>query len=125
MSNMNEAKTLQDIITATRASIDDASPREWTAAATINYNSQSPVTEAKQFDEIDKPSHYNQGKYETIDVIVDTLGKFDAINYCHGNVLKYTIRMWHKDSPDKNAKKAQWYLNKMIQLLEETKGVNW
>jgi hypothetical protein len=120
-----------------RKSIDDATPEEWTrASATLHdekilkhswvknaenrYNST-----VKRFDEVEKPQHYNAGKYETIDIIIDTLGEYDAINYCHGNVLKYVIRMWHKGHPVKDAQKAQWYLNKMIELLEKTKGVNW
>lgn len=124
--NMSEQHTIKDIISATKRSIDDAMPNEWHAAATINYNSQRPVTtETKEHDEINKPSHYNHGKYETIDVIVDTLGEFDAINYCHGNVLKYVIRMWHKGTPEKDVRKAIWYLNKMDELLAKTKGVNW
>lgn len=140
---------LQDIIINSKRSIDDAEPLEWHQAAMSNYDipimsdgitislsngsgddgvvfvSTSGEDTVSNYDEVEKPSHYNYGKYETIDVIVDTLGKYEAINYCHGNVLKYVIRMWHKGSPDKDAKKAQWYLNKMIQLLEETKGVNW
>jgi hypothetical protein len=120
MNDKPKIETLQDIINRTRGSIDDASPSEWHAATHTNYKSQNA-----QFDDIQKPSHYNYGKYETIDVIIDTLGQYEAINYCHGNVLKYVIRMWHKGTPEKDAKKAQWYLNKMIELLSNTKGVNW
>ena len=77
-------------------------------------------------DPINNPAHYNEGNIETIDYIVDVLGKFDAIHYCHGNVLKYTsTRLWTKGKPIQDAKKAVWYLNKMIELMEETQGVNW
>lgn len=77
------------------------------------------------YDPVDKPLHYNQGKYETIDIIEDTLGSFDTIEYCRGNVLKYIVRMWHKGDPIENARKAEWYLRKQIECLEKTKGVNW
>jgi hypothetical protein len=117
---MTQPQTLNDIIKQSQKSIDDVPPSEWSRAAHVNYKSQE-----KAFDEIEKPSHYNYGKYETIDVIVDTLGQYEAINYCHGNVLKYTIRMWHKGTPIKDAKKAKWYLEKMIELLQKTEGVNW
>ena len=124
--------TLQEVINNARRSIDDANPSEWSAAANKNYEQQVPdyFETTIHFsdpvhDEIQKPAHYNYGKYETIDVIVDTLGEFDAINYCHGNVLKYVIRMWHKGTPDKDIKKAIWYANKMAELLEKTKGKNW
>lgn len=118
---MKKEATLSDIIMNSKAktSIDDASPSEWSNAFKANYE------QSKDFDEVEKPAHYNYGKYETIDVIVDTLGMYETINYCHGNVLKYTIRMWHKGTPIKDAKKAKWYLEKMIELLEKTEGNNW
>ena len=68
-------------------------------------------------DMVNSPAHYNMGKYETIDIIVDTLGTDGAIAYCRGNVLKYTIRMMHKSKPLEDARKAQWYLNKTIELM--------
>lgn len=121
-----EPKTLQDIIDQHKKSIDDASPQEWSAAVNVNYMTQYPPQKTeKTYDEVNKPAHYNYGKYETIDVIVDTLGEYDAISYCHGNVLKYTIRMWHKGTPEKDAAKAKWYLEKMIELLGKTKGLHW
>lgn len=76
-------------------------------------------------DMVNKPEHYNKGKYETYDVIVDTLGKDEAMSYCQGNVLKYIMRMWNKGKPLQDAEKAEWYLKAMIKLLKETKGVNW
>lgn len=113
-------------------SIDNAKPEEWTMASeklmkhSWVKNAENRYNQTiEKFDEVTKPAHYNAGKFETIDVIIDTLGEYEAINYCHGNVLKYTIRMWHKGNPVKDAQKAQWYLNKMVELLEKTKGVNW
>ena len=43
-------------------------------------------------DTVNKPPHYNKGEIETIDYIVDVLGEYEAISYCHGNVIKYTSR---------------------------------
>jgi hypothetical protein len=126
--------TLGDIINQSRLSIDDADPTEWSRAAQFNYQTQKVSAPMESYginkeeritDEVEKPAHYNYGKYETIDVIVDTLGDYEAINYCHGNVLKYTIRMWHKGNPVKDIKKAIWYANKMVELLERTKDKNW
>jgi len=91
-------------------SIDDATPEEWDAVRDV----------------VDHPPHYNLGAIETIDYIQDVLGEYDAIQYCHGNVIKYTgTRLWSKGKPIEDARKAVWYLNKMIELLEKTKGVNW
>ena len=80
----------------------------------------------ESFHEIEKPEHYNSGNIETIDYIVDVLGPYDAIHYCHGNVLKYLgTRTWRKGDPLSNVDKAIWYLKKMRELMAQTEGVNW
>ena len=80
----------------------------------------------ESFHEIEKPEHYNSGNIETIDYIVDVLGPYDAIHYCHGNVLKYLgTRTWRKGDPISNVDKAIWYLKKMRELMKQTEGVNW
>ena len=95
------------------------------------YNLNKNISKHKTFEDsankdmVNHPKHYNKGKYETYDVIVDTLGKHEAMSYCQGNILKYIMRMWNKDRPLQDAEKAQWYLKAMIKLLKETKGVNW
>ena len=77
-------------------------------------------------DNVNNPLHYNKGEIETIDYIIDVLGKYEAVSYCQGNVIKYTgARLFNKGNPIEDAKKARWYLDKMIKLLEETKGINW
>ena len=38
------------------------------------------------------------------------------VAYCEGNVLKYTHRWRYKNGVE-DLKKAQWYLNKMIEEL--------
>lgn len=80
----------------------------------------------REEDMINSPPHYADGQIETIDYIVDVLGEYDAIHYCHGNVIKYTgSRLWSKGKPIEDAKKAIWYLNKMVELMEKTKDKNW
>jgi len=77
-------------------------------------------------DLVNEPPHYNKGEIETIDYIVDVLGDYEAISYCQGNVIKYTgSRLWSKGKPIQDAEKAIWYLNKMIELMKKTEGVNW
>lgn len=108
--------------------INDESTAAWNAAR------DQEVLTGKYFghledettqDNVEHPAHYNSGKYETIDIIIDTLGEYEAISYCHGNVIKYMSRLWEKGKPIEDASKAKWYLNKMIELMEKTKGVNW
>jgi hypothetical protein len=73
-------------------------------------------------DMVNRPPHYNFGEIETIDYIIDVLDEGGALDYCQGNVIKYTgTRMFTKGDPVENAKKAIWYLNKMIELLEKNK----
>lgn len=112
-------------------SINDESPAAWNAARE-QVLEREKVLKGKYFghtekehDNVEHPAHYNSGKYETIDVIIDTLGEYEAISYCHGNVIKYMSRLWEKGKPIEDASKAKWYLNKMIELMEKTKGVNW
>ena len=77
-------------------------------------------------DKVNSPKHYVTGEIETIDYIVDVLGDFDAIHYCHGNILKYLgTRLWNKGNPIDNAKKARWYLDLMIRKMEYTEGKSW
>ena len=40
-------------------------------------------------DMVNNPPHYNKGKIETIDYIVDVLGEWEAVSYCQGNIIKY------------------------------------
>lgn len=77
-------------------------------------------------DPVNNPEHYTIGSIETIDYITDVLGEYHAAVFCHGNVLKYTgTRLFGKGKPIQDAKKAVWYLNKMIELLEFTEDTNW
>ena len=80
----------------------------------------------EQSDMVNSPPHYADGQIETIDYIVDVLGEWEAISYCHGNVIKYTgSRLFKKGNPIQDAEKAIWYLNKMVELMKKTKGINW
>lgn len=63
-------------------------------------------------DNVNHPSHYNQGNIECIEVLID-LGI--AKDFCLGNALKYLWRHKQKNGLE-DLKKAQWYLNKLIEL---------
>ena len=65
-------------------------------------------------DMVNKPPHYNNGDIETIDAIQSALG--DGFEfYLQGNILKYVWRYRHKNNVE-YLKKAQWYLNKLINI---------
>jgi hypothetical protein len=61
------------------------------------------------------PSHYKQGKVECIDAIeAATVNKKGLDAVCTANVIKYIWRAESKGGLE-DLKKAQWYLNKMIE----------
>lgn len=59
---------------------------------------------------VEHPSHYNQGKYEVIDVINDW-----KLNFNLGNVVKYVARAEYKNNAIEDLEKAMFYLNYEIQ----------
>jgi len=65
---------------------------------------------------IDHPDHYNSGKIEVIDFI-KSLGIDE--DFCIGNAIKYISRYKHKGDPIGDLKKAKWYINYLINKLEE------
>ena len=91
-----------------------------TKSLAINEEGNIKQQSTDKKDLINKPPHYNYGNIETIDYIVDVLDNGGALDYCQGNVIKYTgTRMFTKGNPADNIKKAIWYLNKMLELLEK------
>jgi len=74
-----------------------------------------------QEDEVNHPAHYTDGSIECIEAIEAALTAEEFRGYCKGNNLKYTWRERHKGGT-KSLKKAQWYLDRLIQLDEAQKG---
>jgi hypothetical protein len=66
------------------------------------------------FDEINRPEHYIKNGIEVIDIIEGF-----KLNYRLGNVTKYVLRHQEKGNPLKDLKKARWYLNREIEILEK------
>jgi len=54
------------------------------------------------------PQHYKQGNIEVIDFILD-----QKFSYLEGNIIKYVSRYKYKNGLE-DLKKAQWYLEKLI-----------
>ncbi len=65
-------------------------------------------------DLINSPPHYSQGKIEAIDAI-EAAGY--GVDFCAGNAIKYLWRFKLKGSPLEDAKKAQWYVNRLVAAL--------
>jgi hypothetical protein len=71
------------------------------------------------FDNVNNPQHYRQGKVECIDAIESaTIGKTGIQAVCTANVIKYLWRFEDKGGFE-DIKKAQWYLNKLIETYEQ------
>ena len=64
-------------------------------------------------DMVNHPPHYTFGEIEVIDAIEDW-----ELAYHEGNVVKYVARALHKGDELENLKKAKWYLDRKIELLE-------
>lgn len=72
-------------------------------------------------DAVNKPPHYNNGKIECIEYIEDFLTEEEYIGYLRGNIAKYLHRWRYKGKEGEDLKKAQWYLDRLIQLVEKPK----
>ena len=59
-------------------------------------------------DRVNSPSHYTSGRHEAIEVIEDAIHNAPSVEsgFLQGQVLKYIIRLWEKDNPTEDAKKA-------------------
>ena len=75
-----------------------------------------------EYDNVNHPAHYNTGKYESIDVMVETQGINAVKNFCICNAFKYIYRHRFKNGTE-DIKKAIWYLNKYVELNELTTDV--
>ena len=73
--------------------------------------------------EITKAPHYTQGPIECLDAIDSMLtgddGDDGAVDFYRAQVVKYLWRMPHKGSPLVDAKKADFYLHRLISNLEQ------
>ena len=69
-------------------------------------------------DMVNHPRHYNESGIECIDALEAMLGDgFEA--YLQGNIAKYLWRYKYKNGVE-DLKKAQWYLNKLIGVADES-----
>jgi hypothetical protein len=72
-------------------------------------------------DQVNSPDHYTHGGIETWDYVLAKQGVRGTLWYCMGNVLKYVSRAPYKGKELEDLKKAQWYINRMVELVEKDK----
>lgn len=73
----------------------------------------------QSLDDVNHPLHYTAGSIECIDAMESAFGNEAVQTFCILSAFKYLWRYDKKESAIKDIKKAQWYLNKYIELVEE------
>jgi hypothetical protein len=76
----------------------------------------------KEGDNNISPSHYKNGGIETIDYIRAKTSDEQFHGYLVGNIIKYISRFENKNGTE-DLKKAQWYLNRLIDERTGKHGV--
>ena len=78
-----------------------------------------PLGGAMSEDRVNSPSHYTGGSQEAIVTIEEAIEHAPSVKagMLQAQVLKYLLRLWLKDNPLEDAKKAQWYLNRLVNSL--------
>lgn len=73
-------------------------------------------------DRVNSPSHYTSGKQEAIDIIEAAIkdAPSPGKGLLQAQVLKYMLRVWLKDNPLEDLKKARWYLDRLIDQSESS-----
>lgn len=72
----------------------------------------------KAIDMVNRPPHYAGNGVECIDSMISAYGKDVVICFCQCNAFKYIWRSGKKNGVE-DLEKAKWYINKMIELLNE------
>lgn len=67
------------------------------------------IDKDKPTDQVNSPTHYNQGIIEVIEVIEDW-----QLNFNLGNAIKYIARCEHKENKEQDLKKAIWYIEREL-----------
>lgn len=65
-------------------------------------------------DMVNSPDHYTHNGIEAINVIEAKLTDEQYQGYLQGSVMKYLLRSNYKGKRKEDLKKAQWYLNKLV-----------
>lgn len=74
---------------------------------------------AQSTEQVNHPSHYNQGGIECIDALKACLGNDGFRGFCAGNAIKYLWRAGHKGDAKTDIKKAQWYVDTLLLSYDE------
>jgi hypothetical protein len=70
-------------------------------------------------DPVNSPLHYNNGGIECIEAIKASMTRPEFCGYLKGNTLKYLWRYMYKGKPKEDLAKAQWYLARLQEEVDE------
>ena len=86
-------------------------------------NAEDTEEEKKSEDMVNHPSHYTSGGVECIDAITSALSSYeDSVDsWLVGQVIKYLWRAPLKGKYEEDIKKAQFYLNRLVEKIDK----NW
>lgn len=98
---------------------------EFIKIPTIAYASADKFKEVRNDlenqDMVNHPQHYRTGKIECIDCISAIVDRYDGEQaYDAGQVVKYLYRAPTKMNFMQDLHKAQWYLNRLIEIASKT-----
>lgn len=66
------------------------------------------------------PQHYKRLPAEAIEIIEAAIEGAESVpGFFQGQALKYLLRLNHKGCKTTDAKKAKWYLDRLVNLLDE------
>jgi len=94
-------------------------PVPWAVKEEPVFTIESPPV--IQGDEVNHPDHYTDGAIECIEAIEAQLTADEYRGYLKGNIAKYIWRERHKGEIQ-SLKKAQWYLDRLVQTVEAQNG---
>ena len=84
-------------------------------------NAEDTDDEKKAEDMVNHPSHYTHGGVECIDAITSALSSYeDSVDsWLVGQVIKYLWRAPLKGKYEEDIKKAQFYLNRLVEKIDK------
>ena len=70
-------------------------------------------------DQVNNPNHYNTHGIECIEAIEASLTPEEFRGHLKATTMKYLWRYAYKGKPLQDVEKAQWYLNLLVEKMEE------
>ncbi len=100
--------------------INNATPADWDRlrkefpAVETTVIQNDACMDKPSSDPVKSPEHYNTGSIECIEAIKESMSEREFRGYLKGNVMKYLWRYDRKGKAKEDLKKADWYLNRLI-----------